>query len=317
MRVNVGKQVGWPASVLRSHGLESRHSDSQPGSADEPAASEQIARQIATGIDAEVLIHGGYPPQLRGLHCKRYGLTRDFNNWLAEYCCHSPGRLVGVGELPLWDPEAAVLEARRIAALGLRAVLIPMVPGREGPWSPPATAPYSAEVYAPLWAALEDSQLALVTHSDSREAQTPASGTAAAVEMMTRASLPLELVTGLIAAGVFRSHPGLKLVSMDSGIAWLQQTLHWLDRLVDEHPQLFAGMREPPSATFNRHVFATVDWNWVGDYEVIATATSNLMWSEGPNTARAARAAEQLASAQREDVLWRNAVAVFRLPGLS
>lgn len=283
--------------------------------------SEHVAALDRTGVDAEVLVQGGYPPGLPPPGAARLQLIRDFNSGLADYCGFAAERLVAIGELPLWDVAAAREEAERVAGLGLRGVLIPLVPGRDGPWSPPA-APYSAPSWSSVWEVLERRQLALIAHCDSQPVQAGAVSTANAVEMMTRASLPAELLASLITTGVFQNHPGLNLVCLRSGAAWLQQTTQWLERMVDEHPAVFPALNESPSMIFQRHVYATLDWNLGGDSELLGPASANLMWSTDswfqagwpPQAGDAAnRGAALLRNQGRENALWGNAARVFRL----
>ena len=49
---------------------------------------------------------------------------RAYNDWVSEYCAAAPDRLFALGCVPLQDVALAVAEARRIAGLGLRGVMI-------------------------------------------------------------------------------------------------------------------------------------------------------------------------------------------------
>ena len=83
---------------------------------------ERVKVLDAEGIDVSVM----YP----GLGLK-LGAIQDpdlavaccavYNDWLAEWCARAPDRLVGVGRAPDAGSERAAEEARRIAALGLKA----------------------------------------------------------------------------------------------------------------------------------------------------------------------------------------------------
>ncbi|HEY2505575.1 MAG TPA: amidohydrolase family protein [Streptosporangiaceae bacterium] len=87
-------------------------------------ADRRLAAQDAAGVDAEVL--SPMPPLLRydlpagdGL-----ALTRHVNEAMAQFCAADPSRLVGLGMVPLADPDAATAELAAIADLGLAGVEI-------------------------------------------------------------------------------------------------------------------------------------------------------------------------------------------------
>ncbi len=75
-------------------------------------------------------------------------LARIYNDWLAEWCSHDPGRLKGVAILDVDEPAEAVAELARARGRGLAGALIPVSPLTERPYDDP--------VYEPLWAAAAD-----------------------------------------------------------------------------------------------------------------------------------------------------------------
>jgi aminocarboxymuconate-semialdehyde decarboxylase len=87
-------------------------------------AERRVAAQEASGVDAEVL--SPMPPLLRydlpagdGL-----ALARHVNEVTAQLCSFDPTRLVGLGMVPLQDPDAAAAELTVIGHLGLAGVEI-------------------------------------------------------------------------------------------------------------------------------------------------------------------------------------------------
>ena len=82
---------------------------------------------------------------------------RVYNDWLSEFCSHSPRRLVGLGLISLVDIEVAVEELRRCAHMGLKGALI---------WnSAPDDRPYSSSEYDPFWRAAQELEMPLALHS--------------------------------------------------------------------------------------------------------------------------------------------------------
>ena len=87
-------------------------------------AERRLEAQDAAGVDAEVLTP--MPPLLRydlpaadGL-----GLARHVNEATAQLCSAEPSRLIGLGMVPLQDPDAATAELAAIGDLGLAGVEI-------------------------------------------------------------------------------------------------------------------------------------------------------------------------------------------------
>ena len=87
-------------------------------------AERRIEAQAASGVDAEVLTP--MPPLLRydlpiadGL-----ALSRHVNEVTADVCSFDPTRLIGLGMVPLQDPDTAIAELAAIGDLGLAGVEI-------------------------------------------------------------------------------------------------------------------------------------------------------------------------------------------------
>ena len=87
-------------------------------------AERRVEAQDSVGVNAEVV--SPMPPLLRydlpvtdGL-----ALARHVNEAAAELCAFDPGRLVGLGMVPMQDPDAAAAELTAISDLGLAGVEI-------------------------------------------------------------------------------------------------------------------------------------------------------------------------------------------------
>src|SRR3954452_14238679 len=53
-------------------------------------------------------------------------MVRAYNDWhLEDWCGAYPDRFIPLGILPLWDPQLAAAEVRRLAANGCRAITVP------------------------------------------------------------------------------------------------------------------------------------------------------------------------------------------------
>jgi predicted TIM-barrel fold metal-dependent hydrolase len=287
----------------------------------DPAA--RLADMDKDGVDADVMVSPGYPILLPKNRETRWGMMYAWNSWLAEMCAYDPERLIGIGEIPLWDIPRAIEEARRVKALGLKGVLMPAVPGYVGCWSSPADAPYTSPIYGPLWDALETLGLVMVVHADAAAA-TPGleNYDNAGVNMIINKTLPSEMIASLICGHVFRDHPGLKLLCVETGIGWMAHLVSWMDVLLREHPTMYPGMVELPSVQFRKHVYGSFLWDTIGIANRDLIGIDNIMWcndyphSYGPYPNSNSRIALELKDVPADEqfkILAGNAMRVFGL----
>jgi predicted TIM-barrel fold metal-dependent hydrolase len=102
----------------------------------------------ADGVSAEIL----YPTMgLRMFHLAdarfQEALFAAYNDWIAEYCRASPGRLVGLPMISLYNVDHAVKEVGRCRKMGLHGALIWLVP--------PPELPFPSAHYEPFWDAVQ------------------------------------------------------------------------------------------------------------------------------------------------------------------
>lgn len=86
------------------------------------AAERRIAAMDASGVDREVV--SPMPPLLRWDLPSGDGLAlaRHVNEFVAQLSSHASGRILGLGMVPLAEPDAAAAELGSIRALGLHGV---------------------------------------------------------------------------------------------------------------------------------------------------------------------------------------------------
>jgi predicted TIM-barrel fold metal-dependent hydrolase len=288
--------------------------------------SARLEAQDQDKIDAEILIHPGFPEMLPTDRRIRYGMMAAFNSWLGEFCAHAPDRLIGIGEIPMWDADLAVQEARRVRELGLRGVLIPAVPGYYGAWSSPADLPYMSPFYEPIWQALEDNDLVMLIHADAAAA-TPGLSTysavgAAGINLIINKTLPAEAIASMIVGRVFENHPKLKLVCSETGVGWMAHLVSWMDVLQREQPSAYQHLKKPMSAYFHEHVFGSFLWDSCGVLNKDLIGIDNIMWCNdfphnyGPWPHSERQIDKDLAGLSAQDrhkILAGNAVRVFNL----
>lgn len=271
---HIGSTLGVPYDAYYGDGpFAQKFSDGVQGGYD-PAA--RIADMDRYGIDAQVIVrglHGGgaardlAPKNLQTL----WGCIRAYNDWIADFCAFSPDRLLGVGELPTWDMQLMLQEARNIKKQGLRAVLLPIAPGKSTEWSTPADYDYTSEWWEPLWTELENLDLPVVAHVDSAVATPSITGYGrgslqGVVNIWTNKSVASEMVASLILAKVFDRHPKLRIVLNETGIGWAAHLVPFMDVHVEMNPVIYKRFefKRKPSEVWRDHFLVSTLWDSCG-----------------------------------------------------
>jgi predicted TIM-barrel fold metal-dependent hydrolase len=173
--------------------------------------------------------------------------------------------------LSILDPAAAAAEARRLAKLGFRGVLINAHP-RPG-------MDFANDRYAVLWATLEDCGLLVGLHLYAGDA-----------EPRSLAFLPAystdpirvqESIATLVFSGVVERHPRLRFVIVESDVGWLAHLLSRMDRaFVRKAPRwgsvLASGLL--PSELFRRQFSCVLTDDRAAILAREITGTEVLMW---------------------------------------
>jgi len=182
--------------------------------------------------------------------------VRAYNNWLRDFCSYNPAILKGVGVVNLHDPEEMVVELRRIADFGWKAVYLRPNPvkGRLL-WD---------AAYDRFWTECEGLDIAVSLH-ETTHSRVPSAG---ADRFHSRFALhacshPMEQMMALLAlieGGVLESHPRLRVGFLESGCGWLP---YWLWRLDREYEDLRwevgDRVKMKPSEYFRRQCFIAVE----------------------------------------------------------
>ena len=220
---------------------------------------ERLRVLDAEGIDVAVF-YPGLGLSLGAIQDRELAVAscRVYNDWIAEYCSADPRRLFGAFALPLQDPAAAAVEARRaVEELGLCA-------GFARP-NPHLGLPLHDAAYTPVWEALEALGAPLAFHPAGLW-DMPGTSQSMAHLMAAGTHHPLILffddymtLANLVYTGVLERHPGLRVASLECGGGWVP---HWMDRL-DEFTESYGwqlrhlGLK--PSEYFRRQGYVSFD----------------------------------------------------------
>lgn len=230
----------------------------------------------ADGIDAQVLYGDGamqvQDPELRTVCVAAY------NDFLSEFVGAAPSRYIGLGIVPIHDPQASVREVERMRKLGLRGVFI----GLDG-----ADFPITARQYDPFWAAAAAERLPVSIHiggggmmkrSLALASEVPP-GTLEAFVTMAPMTVG-ETIGMLIFGGVLPRHPELRVVIAEGGIGWLAYYLERIDHVFEKQRYWAQSkLSEPPSTYFHRQILATFEEDLAGMRTLDLIGTKNVMWS--------------------------------------
>jgi predicted TIM-barrel fold metal-dependent hydrolase len=235
-------------------------------------APSTIAAMDAEGIDKAVVYRtfahmvvsiDDLPGDLATAYCAA------FNDWLSDYCSHTPDRLKPSAIVSLHDPELAAAEARRaVRDKGhVAVVLLPMpVKGRN----------LNAPECDILWREIDALGVPLAFHGTS--------GAASKDYVSNRfwghpnyrtlnhaSAFPFELMLAMgamTAGGVLERFPSLKVAFLEGNCGWLPW---WLERLDDQWKKYGGGETQSlsalPSEYFLRQCFIGTDV----DEELLAT----------------------------------------------
>lgn len=196
------------------------------------------------------------------------------NDWIRDYCSHSPERLIGVGCLTLRDVDAGIAELERCAKMGIKGVAIPC--------TAPKDKPYSDPYYEPFWTAAEEIGLPLTMHIFC--GAEPGMGLPAewdeVVSYTLAHSAAWNTISNLVTSGVCERHPGLKFVMAEWETGWIAHVLerwnhaYYRARAVDRTPEL----PMLPSEYFHRNFNVTFEDDAIGVQTRERIGVGNLLW---------------------------------------
>jgi predicted TIM-barrel fold metal-dependent hydrolase len=228
---------------------------------------ERLAMLDEFGIHAQVLF-----PNSIGLGGQELQAVKDaqlrrlcvelWNDDRMELQAESGNRFLPMPILPAWNVQECVQEVQRVARLGARGVNMTSDPQDLG-------APdLASQAWDPLWEVLSDLRLPVHLHIGASltamnfygnyfwpsqdEYVKPAIGGTMLFINNAR------VVVNTILCGMFDRNPGLKFVSVESGIGWVPFILETTDYEVFENaPEQFAQLGRAPSEYFKDHWYAT------------------------------------------------------------
>jgi predicted TIM-barrel fold metal-dependent hydrolase len=211
---------------------------------------ERLKDMDLDGVDADVLF-GSVGNDYRGQTddpALKLALTRAYNDWLAEFCRAAPERLLGIAEMPYWDLDQTLAEAKRAKEKGLRGILLHAIPMDHN---------YTEPYWEPLWSLAEDLALPVHWHLGPRPL-TPGLASNRFVSITCNKAMMAEPITSVVFGGVLQRHPKLRVVSVEGGAGWAAFLVPWMDNAWRRHRHWNeTPLTEEPSIYFRRQVKLT------------------------------------------------------------
>ncbi len=198
-----------------------------------------------------------------------------YNRWLAEFCGHCEGRVLGIGMVNVDDIESGVTQLERAADLGLRGAMITVYPPEERPYGGPG--------YERFWAKASELAMPLSLHLGTERPMTTTlqpegSPTASAFRVeWTQRSL-----ARMIFAGVFERWPDLKVTVVEQDLGWAAFFIDIMDRTY-KHRVWQPGFHRYqgdalPSDFFHRNVTIAFQDDRLGVELRSHIGVNNIMW---------------------------------------
>ena len=273
---SIGKDQEWRRlNIFEGHKITWKDGlEMNPGAWDPSARVELMDHE---GIDVSIL----YPtlgltlsriedPALCAAHCRAY------NDWIIDFCQHSPGRLHPALTVPWGDPNLVVTEMKRTADAGPRVILAPGGPHRD--------VSYGRTHWDPVWAQAEAQGVPISLHVGN-------AGTHAGSALYPEFVLPCwwDFLVGPIdtmlafasffQGAVFDRFPSLKLVVLEAGCAWMPW---WLERMDEMHEVIgfTAPMQLKPSEYFARQCWISMEPDdALGAQTALSLGADRMLWA--------------------------------------
>ncbi len=223
----------------------------------------------------------------------RYGATRAHNRHMVDFCADDP-RLMGVGIVPLDEPELAIAEVEWIIENGLEAVWVPHR-------APIGHAPGHVDLEG-FWARLAEAGVPFLLHVGGAPLQINESwsnnGRAATRDWMgggenvrtkdatVMHQAPEMFLSMMVMDGVLHRHPQLKGAAVELGAGWVPEMLRRLDAVAKVYSRVDESVRfeRPPSEQITAQMgFTPMPHEDVGNMVAQSNADLYLFSSDYPH----------------------------------
>jgi predicted TIM-barrel fold metal-dependent hydrolase len=221
---------------------------------------QRILDQEMDGVDAEVIFPNGPALLMWASGNDEFvaAQCRAWNDWAWEVCGEFIDRCSPTAALATADIEGSVREVERVAKLGYKILTLPCKPifgARDL-----SHINYNLPVYDPLWAAIQDHDLAITFHVSTGMDPRAARGNGGAIINYVVHSLAptLEPIVSMCASGAFERFPKLRAATIEADAGWVP----WMMRKMDEaylkhHFWVRPKLKALPSEYYRNNCYAS------------------------------------------------------------
>lgn len=264
-----------PSLKNRYPDFPKRNSPGEKPGGHDPRA--RIAEMETDGVSAEVL----YPTLGLRLFAMEHAQAQEAcfriaNDWMIDYCKVTPGRLIGIPMISLYNIKNAIQELERCKKAGMVGCLIWQVP--------PEHLSFRTDYYDPFWDAASDLNMPVNLHiltgfNYSRWERKGLDVYKTAVN--DKVNDAANTLFDLVFTGVLARFPKLKIVYVENECAWLPFYMHEWDkyylRFQKRVPLPF--MKKLPSEYVGEQVYATFFSDPTGGVLMSRYGQDTFMWS--------------------------------------
>jgi len=254
---------------------------------------------------------------------KALGLAalQAWNDWhIEDWAGAYPGRLAPMAILPLWDPQLAAAEVRRVKAKGCNVISFHPNPIMLGLPS------FHTDYWDPIWQVCVDEEITICLHFADGSYSVPSPDSP--VDVMI-SNMPIGLyrvASDLVYSPVLRKFPAIQFAMSESGAGWVPYMKQRIDCVFRLHSQWtrqdFDGKRpseifdrnfatsfiDDPVGVLLRHEVGIQNMTWEVDYP-----HADCTWPQSPETLWRDLVAANVPDDEIEIMTHRNAIRLFKL----
>lgn len=191
---------------------------------------------------------------------------------IEEWCAASPDRFVPLGLLPIWDIGRAVVEARRLAERGFRAIAF-----SENPTVLGLPSVYT-EHWEPLWRAVNESGLVVCLHVGSSSKLLKSSDDAPYCSVLPYVGgNSMIACTDWMLSGILDRYSGIRVAFSEGGAGWVPYLLEQAEETFHGYRSTLAASRSPRE-TFAEHMYVCMIRDEAALAAIDVIGEDKLMW---------------------------------------
>lgn len=194
--------------------------------------------------------------QKEGSEAFRLACIQAYNDWLIDEWQDVTPRFIAQCVTPMWDVDLCVAEIHRAVKRGHKALVWHGAPHILG------LKHFNDPYWYPVYQACCDLDVPICLHSTALPALPPWESLEKSAQFALGVSMTfvshMEIVSNILYSDVFEKFPGLKTISVESGVGWLPYLLEELDHEFEERKVAEnSSLTRKPSDVFQTNMWAT------------------------------------------------------------